>query len=185
MSYYDDNAKEYIDKTFNCDMQAQYNMLLEFVQEGKLLDVGFGSARDMLYFKSKGFDVYGIDPTEAFCKHAKELGLSVEQSTIENYKSDIRFDVIWACASLLHCRDLHKAFFNCYRLIKRGGVFYVSLKLGVGEEIVQNRFFHYVNQKELGGLLSEYRFIKLNEKITRDSLCNREVKWLNLLLKKE
>lgn len=184
MNYYDENATEYIDKTINCDMQAQYDLLLEFVNNGLLLDVGFGSARDMLYFKNKGFDVYGIDPTKAFCDHAKQLGFKVEQATIEEYRTNIKFDVIWACASLLHCKDMNKAFRNCYSILNSNGVLYVSLKLGSGDKMVGGRYFHYVTQEEISSIVNTCRFEVLKETITKDLLSGRNLEWLNIILKK-
>ena len=184
MNYYDENATEYIDKTINCDMQSQYDLLSEFANDGSLLDVGFGSARDMLYFKSKGFDVYGIDPTKAFCDQAKRLEFKVEQSTIEEYRTNKKFDVIWACASLLHCKNINKAFLKCYDLLNSKGVLYVSLKLGKGEEIIDGRFFHYVTQEELNAIIKACGFMTLKETVTKDSLSNRDVSWINAVLRK-
>ncbi len=184
MNYYDENATEYIDKTFNCDMEAQYDLMLEFVNNGLLLDVGFGSARDMLYFKSKGFDVYGIDPTKDFCDHAKQLGFKVEQATIEEYRTNTKFDVIWACASLLHCKDINKVFLKCYDLLNSNGVLYVSLKLGKGEETIDGRYFHYVTQEELNAIVKASGFMALKETVTKDSLSNRDVSWINAVLRK-
>lgn len=184
MSYYDDNAKEYIEKTINCDMQTQYDMVLEFIHNGALLDVGFGSARDMLYFRNKGFDVYGIDPTEGFCAHARELGFDVVQSTIENYKTDKKYDTIWACASLLHSKDMKKAFLCCYDLLNPHGILYVSLKIGRNEEFVDGRYFHYIKKEELDEIVKACGFEILKESITNDSLASRNVSWLNAVLKK-
>lgn len=57
MSYYNDHAKEYIDNTLNCDMSHLYNDFIKYLKEhDKVLDIGFGSGRDSLYF-SKHFDV--------------------------------------------------------------------------------------------------------------------------------
>ena len=184
MSYYDDNAKEYIEKTINCDMQAQYDMLLKYIKKGTLLDVGFGSARDMLYFKRKGFEVYGIDPTEEFCNHARKLGFEVELSTIEEYKTDRQFDVIWACASLLHCKDLKEAIGNCYYLLKTNGLMYISLKLGHDEEFVNGRYFYYVTEEQLYSIAEEAGLSTTEISISEAQLLNKETKWINAILKK-
>lgn len=75
MNYYDKHAKEFIQNTINCNMEDIYNVFLKYVSTGKLLDVGFGSGRDMFYFKNKGFDVYGIDTSKKLCEEAKLKGL--------------------------------------------------------------------------------------------------------------
>ena len=57
MKYYSDNSKQYIDSTINCDMAEQYNLFLKYFSGKSILDVGFGSARDMLHFQSLGYIV--------------------------------------------------------------------------------------------------------------------------------
>ena len=185
IKYYRDTAKEYIEKTIDCNMQAQYDMLLDYIRGGTLLDVGFGSARDMLYFQKEGFDVFGIDPTEEFCVHAKKLGLKVKQESIENYTTNKTFDVIWACASLLHCKDLNVAFEKCYKLLNHNGIMYISLKMGEGEDFVDGRYFHYVTKSDLNELLIKNGFLIVKESITTDALSNRDIKWMNAIIKRK
>ena len=56
--YYEENAISYIKDTLECDMSSQYKLLEKYLKAGsKILDIGFGAGRDMLYFKSKGYDV--------------------------------------------------------------------------------------------------------------------------------
>ena len=165
-------------------MSAQYEYFEKYVKVGTLLDIGFGSARDMQYFKSKGFDVCGIDPTKAFCENAQKLGLLVVQSTIEDFNSSKTFDSIWACASLLHCKDLNIAFKKCFELLNDNGIIYVSMKLGDGETDIDGRYFHYINQQELESLLKSTGFIILDENITSDNLSNRSVQWINVIARK-
>ena len=53
MDFYKKYAMNYINKTKNIDMSEIYDYFLKYTTtKGKLLDVGFGSGRDMLYFKS-------------------------------------------------------------------------------------------------------------------------------------
>lgn len=76
-NYYDDNALEYINNTIDSDMSVQYQLFEKHLNKNAktILDIGFGSGRDMLHFSQK-YEVYGIDSTQAFCEHAKELGLN-------------------------------------------------------------------------------------------------------------
>jgi tRNA G46 methylase TrmB len=53
--YYSNNYKEYISSTQKVDMAEHYSRFLPYLFQGaKILDIGFGSGRDMLYFASKG-----------------------------------------------------------------------------------------------------------------------------------
>ena len=56
-NYYENNASKYIEDTINCDMSEQYTFFLKHMsKKGLILDIGFGSGRDMRYFKSLGYD---------------------------------------------------------------------------------------------------------------------------------
>ena len=56
----------------------------------------------MLYFKSLGHSVFGIDAEIKFVEHALDLGLDVCLSKVEDMAFYGVFDCVWACASLLH-----------------------------------------------------------------------------------
>ncbi|MCI7402271.1 MAG: class I SAM-dependent methyltransferase [Christensenella sp.] len=185
MKYYSDNSKQYIDSTINCDMAEQYNLFLKYFSGKSILDVGFGSARDMLHFQSLGYIVFGVDPTPEFCDNAKRYGFSAICSPIEEYTSQIKFDGIWACASLLHCVNLKVAFKSCYDLLNDGGILYASLKYGdfVGEK--NGRFFHYMNEEILNSILKELDFSLIEKTITFDVRKDRaDEKWINIVLQK-
>ena len=79
MGYYKEHAKDFIENTINCDMSEQYRFFENYLNGfGTLLDIGFGSGRDSLYFLSKGYEVYSIDPEPEFVKHGREKGLQGE-----------------------------------------------------------------------------------------------------------
>ena len=73
-NYYEINADRYINDTKDCDMNIQYQFFLKYLkkEDGKILDVGFGSGRDMDYFYRLGYEVEGVDPTKAFIDLLKD-----------------------------------------------------------------------------------------------------------------
>ena len=188
--YYTKNAKLFIESTIECDMQEQYNLFLKYLSKKAttLLDLGFGSARDILYFKSLGYEVYGIDSNKTFCEHAKKLGLNnIYEMKVEDMNFINMFDGIWACASLLHVKpsDLKLAFNSCYRALKENGILYASFKYGdfCGEK--NGRYFTYLNEVEMKKYIDTKLFNIIEHKISYDVRKDREdEKWLNIILQK-
>ena len=107
MNYYNKHASEYINNTKDVDMKEYYEVFESYLKPNcKILDVGFGSGRDSLYFKNNGYIVTSIDPIKEFCEYGKSIGLdNVIQMSIEDINYNNEFDAIWACASLLHLRS--------------------------------------------------------------------------------
>lgn len=186
MSYYSKNALEYIERTKDANMQEIYDFFLNHItNKGSLLDVGFGSARDMLYFKNIGFDVYGIDNEPKFVEEAKKLELSVECIDILTYKDDQLFDYIWAQASLLHINklELNKTFINLSNHLTKNGLICCSFKYGDFEGIIDERYYIYLTEESIHAYLNNTNLEIIDYKITLDKL-NRGNNWINFVLKK-
>lgn len=182
--YYQENSENYINATKNVDMSFQYNLFIpRLKKDGCILDIGFGSGRDMLFFKENGFQVFGIDNVSTFVQHGKSLGLEVEEKDYHQIDYENQFDGVWACASLLHSNDLDKAFANIHTALKPDGIFYLSMKYGRGANIVDGKFYRYIEEDDLKILCDKYNFNILQLSIT-DDLLHRKEKWLNAVLKK-
>jgi len=104
VDWYNTNAENYFNETKNFSMKKEYPPFLEYIPKGgKILDAGCGSGRDTKEFKDMGYKVTAFDASEELAKKAsKHTGLNVEATTFEKFKSDDKFDGIWACTSLLH-----------------------------------------------------------------------------------
>lgn len=187
MSFYSENSKEYIKKTINIDMQETYDFFLKYAKpKSKLLDIGFGSGRDMLYFKSLGFDVYGIDPQPEFVEEAKKKGLNVECCSINDCNEFYTYNSIWACASMHHIPKemLNQDFKICSQMLKESGIMYCSFKYGNFEGYDDvGRYFLYQTEESIIKYLKDTNLKIIDIKITNDNM-SRNTKWLNVILKK-
>lgn len=189
MSYYKEHAKEFIENTKDSDMSALYSFFEAYLSGGgTILDIGFGSGRDSLYFISKGYTVYAIDPEEEFVKYGKEIGLTnVEQLRAEDINYENIFDGIWACASLLHISSAHlnDVFKRCSKALKEKGVMYVSFKLGAFEGTRNGRFYLDLTENSLQNYLADTGLSIKETKITKDVRPERDELWLNAILIKD
>ena len=188
MDYYKKNKDEFIENTINCDMSFQYNFFEKYLDENTktILDIGFGSGRDSLYF-SKKYEVYSIDPVEEFCKYGISLGLkNVSCMRVQDMAFQSMFDGIWACASLLHIPsyELVDVLTRCYNALKESGIMYCSFKFGEYEGNRNGRFFLDLIEERFRQYVSKTKFEILEVCITQDVRPDRTEKWLNVVMKK-
>jgi ubiquinone/menaquinone biosynthesis C-methylase UbiE len=186
-NYYELNAKEYIDKTKDVNMKEEYDKFFTYVKPNShILDLGFGSGRDSLYFKNNGHFVTAIDNVEEFVLNAKKLGIdNVYNMDIRNINFHNEFDAIWASASLLHIPtyDLMHVLNKLYIALKNEGILYMSFKYGDFEGRKDDRFYNDLNETKLKNILSVTEFKVLESYKTIDNL-GRENTWFNIILKK-
>ena len=90
---------------------------------------------------------------------AKDLfGLEVEIMSFEQLELESAFDAIWASFSLLHIpkSDLHGILSRLQNALRPGGILYIGLKRGSGEERDQfGRFYAYYEDAELAGYIQD------------------------------
>ena len=186
-NYYDENAKEYIENTINTDMSLQYNKFIEYLPKtGHILDIGFGSGRDMIYFKTLGYEVSGIDTSIEFVNNMKNKGYNVKLESILDIEYNNEFEAIWACASLLHIEynKLKDVFKRCFKALKTNGVMYLSFKYGDFEGELDGRHFTYLNEEKLNCLLLGLD-VEIKEVWISSDKNNRDINWLNCILTKK
>lgn len=190
IEYYNINSDLFIDSTKDVEFDKMQNMLIKYLKKGDcILDLGCGSGRDSKAFLEKGFKVVSVDGSKKLCKFAKNyIGRDVINSTFQDFKSNIKFDGVWACASLLHLpyEELKKVMKNISTMIKLEGYFYLSFKYGDFEGERNGRYFTDMTEEKFKELIKDMKEYKLIEKhITEDVRASREnEKWLNIILKK-
>ena len=187
--YYELNAEEFINSTINADMSATYELFEKYIKPNStILDLGFGSGRDSLYFSNKGYIVVSTDFCEAFIEHGKKI-LNNEVLLLDTLKMDFvdKFDGIWACSSLLHFNDeeLEIALKNCYNALKKEGIMYTSFKKGKFSDVRNGRFFKDMELDELITLMGKHGFQVLETSETKDVRPGREEIWLGVIIKKQ
>lgn len=190
MDYYDENARGYSSSTVNVNMQELYDLVLPYLKpQAKILDLGCGSGRDAKRFREMGYDVLAADPSEAMCELAQtNSGVEVVRLSAEEMDYKDRFDLIWACASLLHIRsgEMPKVWHKIHRALAQGGIVFVSVKKGDFEGLRGGRWFCDYTLDKLAK--TGYQDAGLNLIYSGESLDKRPGRetevWLNVILKK-
>ena len=95
-----------------------------------LFDVGFGFAQALLYFRDKGLDVSGLEPSPEGVEYAQKQGLDVYLAGIEDFScvGDRRFDIVTIINTLEHLRQPVETLINVReKLLKPGGLLVIDV----------------------------------------------------------
>lgn len=195
---YDVTAFEYQENTLKLKTEAKAEKFLSYLSsKSYILDLGCGPGKDAEYFIGKGHKLIGVDISPQMIQLARE---SVPQadfvvSDIESLSlKDDSLDAIWASASLLHVskQAMPNVLTNLRRMLKPGGIFYISMKKGAGEEFTPDeryggvkKFWNYVNEEELVNLLEGQGFQILNLETLEKSTAYQTHPWIAVVGRKQ
>lgn len=179
--YYQLNSDSYIQDSQSFNMNSFYNFVEPLLnKKDNILDIGFGSGRDMLYFKSKGFNIKGIDNCSNFVEYGLKLGLNVSKETLPNLNLEEKFDLIYSVGVIFHLNkeDRLKLFNNIKKLLKNNGKLVLSYNTLDRTSDTEREFFK-VSEKEIN---EETGLILINSEIMKDA--KRDFYWITSVYSK-
>ena len=108
-----------------------YRELAE-LSPGKTLDAGCGTGEYSIFLARRGHDVTAFDPSpfalkELLEKGGRQLGIRIEENTIDGFSPDTEFDNIISIEVFEHLASDRKAIEKCRSLLKRGGSLVISV----------------------------------------------------------
>jgi mutator protein MutT len=190
LSYYEANAKEYINETINLDIEDIRNKFISMLpSKAHILDLGCGSGRDSRVFLDLGYSVTAIDPSHAIASiTSKFLGQAVQIQKAQDIKEVGQYDAIWACASLLHVpkTDIPVVISKLVNALRPGGIMYISFKQGNAERWDnRGRFFNDYSPEKMLQLIEQIEEIQQLDITTNDSVLRGQTQtWLNIFARK-
>ena len=118
-----------------------------------VLDFGCGVGNCAAVMRAAGHLVTCQDASPEMAAMARDLfGLEVEIMSFDKLELETAFDAVWASFSLLHIpkSDLPDILARLHLALRPGGLLYVGLKRGSGEERDRfGRFYAYYEDEEL------------------------------------
>jgi SAM-dependent methyltransferase len=187
--YYQKHYAAYHEKTFVIDPSSFLEPLERRLFPGcRILDIGCGSGRDMLWFKNRGFEVTGIERSPGLAELARrDTGCSVIESDFQDYEfSKLKTDAVLLVASLVHVP--HENFKAVFRRVtsglEKGGKVLVTLKQGEGIASDENgRVFYLWQDESLRPIFIGLEFVALDF-FRQASKVNANDTWLSYVLEK-
>ncbi len=187
VNYYDTHADTFFAETQGVDMSPLHQRFLARLPIGAhILDAGCGSGRDSNAFMQLGYRVTAFDASAKLAALAQvHTGLPIAQRSFADVDEIAIYDGIWACASLLHLREIEIAetLQRLWRALKPNGIFYLSFKYGEGDREHHGRHFTDATESRLTAWLAALPGVVSTEIwMTADQRPGRTDHWLNALI---
>lgn len=192
IDFYNTNARSLISRYDNADMRPLYGIFDRYLlQSHTVLDIGFGSGRDLLYLNRKNICSYGIDGSTEFVQQFQnkytDLCNKVFHSILpkislsDNFKGS--FDAIISVATWMHLpKEEHfEAILNIKQFLKANGI--VILSYSTSPRRDDPRFFEEINPDKIALLFESFGFTMLESNTNSDGLDRESIEWVTQVYK--
>lgn len=192
LKYYEDNAKALIQRYDGASMQMLHELFSKYItSDSRVLDIGFGSGRDMRFIGSLTRDVYGLEACRAFIKNMKgsvfekKVAYSkLPDINIEQFQDKtLRFDVIISIAVWMHLQkeQIEQTIVMMQSILKQEGIVIISYSLK--RDLVDERIFNNIIKEEMDALFAKESMSCILEYKSEDTL-HRKIVWITQVFKK-
>lgn len=153
---------------------------------GTVLDAGCGVGRDTQYFIRHGFKVSSFDASAKMVELCNQYPFAFcEQKSFADIDYPPTFDLVWACASLLHLNqaEFENAISNLVKTLAPDSCIYFSLKKQIDDRKTIDRDFYIYSDEYLTELLvNKHKLVEL-VKWESGSSINENETFLNYIYK--
>ena len=151
--------------------------ILPFRGEGRILDVGCGTGKDLRLLRERGWDAYGVEFSPVAVDYAKrKYGLNVTLGDLSSARYESKFfDVVFFNHSLEHMYDPLETLREAHRILKPDGLLLIQIPNAGSFEArlfgqwwiqwdVPRHLFHFT-KRTMGQLLdkSGFQLVKIKD----------------------
>ena len=186
IGHYDDSADSFLRGTWDHDVSQNTATLLKYLPgpaPQRILDVGCGPGRDLLFFASEGHTPVGLDGSLEFVHMAKQRsGCQVlHQNMLEFDLPSQHFHGVFANASLFHVpsQELGRVLGELWQTLVPGGVLFCSNPRGPNQEgFHDRRYGSYLDLAAWRAFLRAARFHELEHYYRPTGVARHKQPWL-------
>ena len=190
LDFYDNNAIELIDKYDHADLKQLHNIFKKYInKKDTVLDIGFGSGRDLIMIESITPDIFGLDSCATFVKNMEDKGFTGRVANcilpnIDFSKFEIpvsNFNVVISIAVFMHLdiNEIKESLQNIKKILYKQGIFIISYSLE--RKAIDERHFEPLTKLLLTQILEEVGFIEIDSFHNYD-VMNRDIEWITQVL---
>ncbi len=188
LNYYNENHKALIETYNSATLTPLNNLFNKHIKNGdKVLDIGFGSGRDLQYIKTLGAECWGVDASQKFVDHLQKDSyfnnrLFCAKLPMLELEFDIKFNVIVCIAVVMHLtkEELKEWVEDIKNYLAIGGKVIVSYSATPRE--ADERFFEDLRGTVVNQIFLDAGFSLIDEISSNDGL-NRGIEWRNQVYK--
>ncbi len=181
-TYYNQNHKELIERYNSVTLTPLHKLFNQYIQKShKVLDIGFGSGRDLRYIRALDAECWGVDSTQGFVEALKKDSYFKERLfyaklPILDLKIDVKFDIIVCIAVIMHLtKDELKVWVEDVKnYLAVGGKVILSYSVTPREN--DERFFEDLRGGVVGEIFLDSGFRLVDEMVSFDGL-KRDIEW--------
>lgn len=187
VKFYDNNAEELINRYDNVKVEQLHTLFSKYIKKNDaVLDIGFGSGRDLKEIMKITFNVFGLDACEKFIKNAENISTlkgRVAKSilpdiAIDNFQVNItKFDVIVSIAVLMHLsiKEVEQTIEEMKSILTKNGLVIISYSLK--RQSVDERYFERLSRNSMIEIFRKFGLTKIDEVENNDGM-NRDIEWV-------
>lgn len=187
LDYYNKNASELYERYNSADMSKVHKIIDKYTNASdKVLDIGFGSGRDLLHLKRRGITGWGIDGSESFVnifsKEYKSFKERIFHSVLPSLDLEEEFkeffSVIYSIATWMHLpKEEHfEAILNLKKYLKPSGKVIISYSISPRDN--DPRYFENINPEQLALLFETFGFNLLESNSNADGMERDNIVWI-------
>jgi len=192
IDFYNNQSTDLIQRYDNAEMSSLHQLFSKHIlPKSRVLDIGFGSGRDLQYLNDHNYDIWGIDPSKNFVKNAKErfpdrqeqffeAGLPFDKKVLELTK----FNAIISIAVWMHLehKDYPEAVKSIINVSRPNSVIIISYSEGSRAE-QDGRYFEDIDLDYLCELFASSGFALIDTVKNEDGLSRGSLTWITVVFK--